>query len=438
MYGIITSVIRGGRGCVDLQIYDLVQAFDSLWIQDCMNDLFDCLPENQRDKKLALIYQTNVTNLVAVNTPVGQTDRTDMPQIVQQGGGWGPMQCSISIDKIGRLCVRRKEHLYKYKGKVETVALSMVDDLLGIAPCGLESVALNTFINIQIEMKKLKFHTPGLDGKSKCHKIHIGRENQNCSPLLVHGTEMTAVKSESYLGDIISGDGDGTNKLNIRNRVTKGLGRIAQIINMVETISLGKHYFKISLLLRESIFLSSILTNSEVWYRVTQSDIEDLESLDRSLLRRILSCPSSTPTSALYLETCCIRVGTIMKARRVNFLRYLLELPKSETLSKFFYCQWLDKKPYDWTEQVKKDLLELNLPTSLTEIGKRKLFSWKQLVKKRVKEYELKNLLEIKFSSNKSKMKSLYYEKLELQEYFSKFDVIEARTIFSFRVGMKI
>ena len=134
---------------------------------------------------------------------------------------------------------------------------------------------------------------------------------------------MTAVKSESYLGDIISGDG--TNKLNIRNRVTKGLGKIAQIINMVETISLGKHYFKISLLLRESIFLSSILTNSEVWYRVTQSDIEELESLDRSLLRRILSCPSSTPTSALYLETGCNRVGTIIKARRVNFLRYLIE-----------------------------------------------------------------------------------------------------------------
>ena len=30
VYGIINSVIRGGRGCVDLQIYDLVQAFDSL------------------------------------------------------------------------------------------------------------------------------------------------------------------------------------------------------------------------------------------------------------------------------------------------------------------------------------------------------------------------------------------------------------------------
>jgi hypothetical protein len=163
VYGVITSVLRENRGCVDIQIYDLVQAFDSLWLQDCMNELYDCLPDNQRDRKLALIYQTNMNNLVAVNTPVGQTDRVNMPQIVQQGGGWGPMECSVSIDKLGRICSQRREYIYKYKDKVDIIALAMVDDLLGIAPCGLESLAMNTFINVQIEMKKLKFHTPWKD-----------------------------------------------------------------------------------------------------------------------------------------------------------------------------------------------------------------------------------------------------------------------------------
>ena len=58
---------------MDIQIDDLVQAFDALWLQDCMNDLWDCLPESERDRKLALVYETNKTNLVAVNTPVGLT-----------------------------------------------------------------------------------------------------------------------------------------------------------------------------------------------------------------------------------------------------------------------------------------------------------------------------------------------------------------------------
>ena len=56
VYGVISSVLREGRGCVDVQIYDLVQAFDALWLQDCMNDLYGCLPEQQRDRKLARYY----------------------------------------------------------------------------------------------------------------------------------------------------------------------------------------------------------------------------------------------------------------------------------------------------------------------------------------------------------------------------------------------
>ena len=115
VYGVINSVLRGGKGCIDIQIYDLIQAFDALWLQDCLNDLYDCLPDYQRDDKLALVYQTNVKNLVAVNTPVGQTKRVNIPEIVQQGGAWGPMECSVSIDKLGKLCSERGEHLYKYK-----------------------------------------------------------------------------------------------------------------------------------------------------------------------------------------------------------------------------------------------------------------------------------------------------------------------------------
>ena len=43
----------------------------------------------------------------------------------------------------------------------------MVDDLLAVAPSGMESVAVNVFINSQIEMKKFEFHTLDVNGKSK-------------------------------------------------------------------------------------------------------------------------------------------------------------------------------------------------------------------------------------------------------------------------------
>ena len=158
---------------------------------------------------------------------------------------------------------------------------------------------------------------------------------------------MQKAKSDTYLGDVISGDG--SNRLNIDSRISKGQGKIAQILSMIEKISLGKHFFKIAFLVRESIFLSSILTNSEVWYRLTKAEVDDLELLDRSLLKRILAVPNSTPSAALYLETGCLRIGTIIKARRVNYLQYLLKLPEDEMLSRFFYCQWYDSSRQDWT-----------------------------------------------------------------------------------------
>ena len=321
VYGVINSVLREGKGCVDIQIYDLVQAFDSLWLQDCLNELYDALPDEKRDDKLALVYQTNVNNLVAVNTSVGQTQRVNMPQIVQQGGAWGPMECSVSIDRIGKLCTERGENMYRYKNLVDIVPLAMVDDLLGIATCGLKSMELNTFINTQIEMKRLRFHTPDADGKTKCHRMHVGRRNEFCPQLQVHGTDMQLVSSDVYLGDEISSDG--SNRQNIQRRVSKGNGKISEIMSMLEKTSVGVHYFKIAMLLRESIFLNSVLTNSEVWYGLTSADIDLLEAVDKDLLRRIYKVPNSTPIAGLYLESGIMRIGTL-KARRVNFLHYLL------------------------------------------------------------------------------------------------------------------
>ena len=111
---------------------------------------------------------------------VGLTSRVNLPTIVMQGGTFGPMQCSNSIDTIGKKCISRQEHLFTYKNLVKITPLAMVDDLLVVAPCSLESLSVNVFINTQMEMKKLEFHTPDQNGKSKCHKMHFGEPNGLC------------------------------------------------------------------------------------------------------------------------------------------------------------------------------------------------------------------------------------------------------------------
>ena len=47
------------------------------------------------------------------------------------------------------------------------------------------------------------------------------------------------------------------------------------------------------------MFISALLLNAETWHELTQENIEDLEIADRTLLKRILEVPDSTPNVSL-------------------------------------------------------------------------------------------------------------------------------------------
>ena len=123
-----------------------------------MNNLYDAIGDNEVDDKVALLFEANETNLVAVKTPVGETERINIERIIQQGGIWGPIQCSNSIDQIGKQCdVEKPEYCYYYRGKIKILPLAMVDDLMCVSKCGLESIILNSYINTKIEIKRCMF-----------------------------------------------------------------------------------------------------------------------------------------------------------------------------------------------------------------------------------------------------------------------------------------
>ena len=88
---------------------------------------------------------------------------------------------------------------------------------------------------------------------------------------------MIHVTEDTYLGDIISSDGRNTK--NITSRIHKGHGKITEIMTILETTPLGPHYFKTALLLRESLFLNSILTNADIWVGLTNEEIKQFEDL---------------------------------------------------------------------------------------------------------------------------------------------------------------
>ena len=434
IYGVMNSVVWGEDDPIDLQIYDLLKCFDALWLEDCMIDMVDSIPPSSQDDKIAMVYEANKSNLVAINTAVGQTDRVEIPCIVMQGGTWGPLQCSNSIDKIGKKCSDRGQHLYKYKGLAQVLPLGMVDDLIGISTCGHKSVELNTFITTQVELKKLKFHVPDVNGKSKCNQIHIGKSSEFCPTLKIHGYEMLKVSQDTYLGDIISSDA--SNKPNIKDRVGKGVGKMTEILNILDTVSFGACFFQIFNLLRESMFVNGTLTNAEIWYGLEPEDLKELDDLDRLMIRKVLKCPSTTPTEAGHLELGLLPLHCIVKERRVNFLHSLLNIDDDKMLSKFFKTQLEHPTKRDWTESIKKDMSDLKINLSFSEIKSKSSLSFKNMVKIKVKEFALDLLNMKKFDH--SKMDDLVFTELKIQKYLlaEELSVNQKQTIFAFRTRM--
>ena len=102
-----------------------------------------------------------------------------------------------------------------------------------------------------------------------------------------------------------------------------------------------------------------MLTNSEVWYGLTETEIGQLEEVDRLLLRQVLIVAGSCPTAALYIELGCVPIGTIIKSRRINYLHHLSTRNPNEMIYNFFMAQWTNPaKNNGLTVQVRIDLEE--------------------------------------------------------------------------------
>ena len=65
-------------------------------------------------------------------------------------------------------------------------------------------------------------------------------------------------------------------------------GVINQLMAKLEGTVYGPYYFEVALILRRSHLISSILTNCEAWYGLSNADIEHLEQIDEMYLRRVL------------------------------------------------------------------------------------------------------------------------------------------------------
>jgi hypothetical protein len=203
-------------------------------------------------------------------------------------------------------------------------------------------------------------------------------------------------------------------------------------MKILEGIPFGDFYFEVAVILRNSLLVSSLLSNSEAWYNVTKSELDYLETVDLMLLRNILKAPKSTPKEMLYLELGCIPFREIIRKRRLSFLFYILHEDTNSMVYRFFETQLRDKTSKDW---VLQDLEDLQVSENFEDIKVMKKSTFMRMIKQKVEEKAFKYLENLKTSH--SKVMKIKHTSLKMQKYLKpnalKISQSESQLIFKLR-----
>ena len=205
---------------------------------------------------------------------------------------------------------------------------------------------------------------------------------------------MEKVTEWKYLGDIVQSNSKCD--ANIKNRVSKGIGAANQVMQMSRDLCLGNFFFEGALILRNALFLSSLISNSEAWVNLTEKNLADIEAVDEQLLRDILYAHAKTAKELHYLDTGALPVRYVILSRRLNFLHYILCKNEDTLLRKFFEAQCVHPIKGDWASTVTKDLESVGLKMSFEEIRNCSKDIFKETVKKAVRSKAFRSLIEAK------------------------------------------
>ena len=207
----------------------------------------------------------------------------------------------------------------------------------------------------------------------------------------------------------------GSNEKNVLNRYNKGVGAISQMDSMLNRMSLGHYYFEIGLVMRDTMLVSKLVYNSEVWYNVSDDQISKLEQIDEMWMRKLFSLAKSAPKEGIYIESGKMPIRFIVMIRRLMYFWHVLHRNENELVNRFLSAQQIWTGRNDWISQVRKNMAEINLKLTDKQITDMKNEEFKKQVKTKVELFAIRYLK--KLQSKHSKTSDLVFESFTPAKY---------------------
>ena len=424
---VVNSVVNGKQDPIQVQVQDAEKCFDKLWLEATTNALYEAGLNNDI---LNLLYIENSNARVAVKINNGITQRFPVKSVEMQGTVWGSLKCTSSMDILNRNILKQKDLTYKFRGDpdIEIGVLGMVDDNLAISKCGTSSVRKNAVINSFIETQRLTL------SKEKSVVLHIGKENKcimPCPTLKVHTSNMKVVRSQRYLGDIISSTG--SLRDTIEDRRNKGWGKISDISAILSEMP-DTRKIEIGLKLRDAKLMNGMIYSSEAWSKISDAEMVRLEQVDMALLLSLAEGHSKTSRAFVLLEFGVQKVRHIIMIRRLMYHHHLVTRPNDELIKKVYLKQKEDSLKGDWFRSLKEDFIFIGEEMNDDLIRSIPKDQYRKLIKQKVQKAAFGDYLELKGKSKK-KMKALDYRTFGIQPYIvsASLSLKQIKLLFSLR-----
>ena len=399
---------------------DAYKCFDKLNLKNCIIDMYKIIGAKEAMK----IYKLNKVGNAIIKTPIGEVGPIEANEIVRQGTITGPKLCCTNTDKINQIGNKCRTYIGP---NVKTETLIYVDDILN---------ASSNIKQMDIAAENLRH----MDNQ----KGYLFNNNINKSAILiinkkrsktyndikqnVRSGEIKQTKEYKYLGEWYNEKGDHTTSL--KKRKEKISYYIRQIKVYGNEFKLGKYALITRIKIYKTVVIPTIYHNIETWSNINKKEMEQLEQIQATILKRITEQRITTPYYGLLSELGIWPIENLIDYRRIMLLHNIITSKGERTLRDIINDQIGKTWKGCWMEQTKeicnKYCISIN---QITKMSKDSLkIKVKNMINFRLHEH-LQNL-------KKEKSKLRYLTNFKQEKYVEQFSFKDAITMLRIRLNM--